>query len=121
MAFDSSWFDSCEDVEVNLRLPKFRMMGRTRSLSALAEELGLNEIFETPERYFLGDIEQQVVIQVDEFGTIAAAFMDYQVVESDPENVSLDRPFAYLIRDRGTGTILLMGTYLDPTGHWTSR
>jgi serine protease inhibitor len=53
MAFDPSWFDSRRRTrEVVLRLPKFRMMGRTRRLNALANQLGLKEVFETQECIF---------------------------------------------------------------------
>jgi serine protease inhibitor len=60
------------------------------------------------------------VIEVDESGTRVGGFMDIPIANCLPEQVSFNRPFAYLIRDGITGTILLMGTYLNPTGHGTS-
>jgi serpin B len=135
-AIDPSWLDSDRhgDAIVHLRLPKFRAMGPTLSLNELARELGLKEVFETQEPIFpqtegeprlaMGEIKQQVVIEVDEVGTSiehvtylggAARGLPPPVV-----HVNFDRPFAFVIRDQVTGTILLMGTYLDPTGHSTS-
>jgi serpin B len=128
-AFDPSWLNSLEDARVHLRLPKFRVQGPTLSLNALAKELGLKEVFEAGARIFpqpeeeqrleMGDIKQQVVIEVDEAGTRAAVFTLSVLMRGEPPEevwVDLDRPFAYLIRNRATRTILLMGTYLDPTG-----
>jgi serpin B len=134
MALDPSWFDSsmsgAQSAKVHLGLPKFRMMGSTLSLKALAKELGLKGIFETDEEIFpelegeprlvMGDIKQQVRIDVNEAGTTVAAFAWLFGGKCRPFDVDLNRPFAYLIRDHVTGTILLMGTYLDPTGHETS-
>jgi serine protease inhibitor len=56
------------------------------------------------------DINQQVVIEVDESGIRAAAlggrFMSRGLPPSKVE-VTLDRPFAYLIRDRVAETVIL--------------
>jgi serpin B len=132
-SLNSSWFDSRERVPVRLRLPKFRVIGSALSLKALAKELGLREVFDRSEPIFpqmdggtplaMSDIVQQVVIEVDESGTRAAAFTFMINTFSLPPPavpLNLDRPFAYLIRNQATETILFMGTYLDPTGHQTS-
>jgi serpin B len=132
-SLDPSWFASSETAKVHLRLPKFRMMGSTLSFNTLAKELGLRDVFETDQQIFpelegeprlvMGDIKQQVVIDVDEAGTTAASITWHMAGKSRPPpvvQVDLDRPFAYLIRDHVTGTILIMGTYLDPTGHESS-
>jgi serine protease inhibitor len=52
LAFDPSWFDSREATVVHLRLPKFRVMGTTRSLNELVGDLGLKEVFESRECIF---------------------------------------------------------------------
>jgi serpin B len=128
-SLDSSWLDACERRSVRLRLPKFRVIGSALSLNALAKELGLREVFDRTESIFpqmegetplaMADIVQQVVIEVDESGTRAAAFTFVSTARCIPPPevaLNLDRPFAYLIRNQVTGTILFMGTYLDPTG-----
>jgi serpin B len=132
MAIDPSWFDSGSLSKVHLRLPKFSVHGGRLELEEIARELGLNEVFETEERIFpqpsceppiaMGKIRQQVVIELDEEGTRAVAFTLVEgellfsaVIELPEVWVNVDRPFAYVIRNRGTGTILFMGTCLDPT------
>jgi serpin B len=135
-AIDPSWLDSDRhgDAVIDLRLPKFRLMGPTLSLNELASELGLKEVFETQEPIFpqiegearlaMGEIKQQVVIEVDEVGTRIAELTSFGGWARGPPppvvRVNFDRPFAFVIRDQVTGTILLMGTYLDPTGQSTS-
>jgi serpin B len=131
-AIDSSWFDSCRRGPVRLRLPKFRVRGPTLSFNVLSSKLGLKEVFETHERIFpqaegepplaMGDIQQRVVIEVDESGTRAAVASLSTFAARGPRpppevRIDFDRPFAYLVRDRVSGTILIMGTYLDPAAH----
>jgi serpin B len=131
MELGPSWFDSQNDAQVHLRLPKFRIMGPTVSFNAVAKELGLKKVFEAEEPIFpqmygglqMGDITQQVTVEVDEVGTkgaIVGAAAARKCLPPPVVHVNLDRPFAYLIRDRVTGTILLMATYLNPPGDGTS-
>jgi serpin B len=129
MALNPSWLSSGEYAHVHLRLPKFRATGPELSFKALAEGLGLKEVFETEGHIFpqpegeprmkMCDIKQQVVIEVDESGTRAAvAGIGAAAACKGPPlpkvRVNLDRPFAFLTRNRVTETILLMGTYLNP-------
>jgi serine protease inhibitor len=34
---------------------------------------------------------------------------------SQGPTITIDRPFTYLVRDRGVGTILFIGRVIDPT------
>jgi serpin B len=63
----------------------------------------------------LGLAEHEAVIEVDEAGTRAAAATGGAMVASHGPTVTLDRPFLYVIRDRGAGTILFIGRVTDPT------
>ncbi|MFK7857447.1 MAG: serpin family protein [Granulosicoccus sp.] len=58
--------------------------------------------------------KQRARIEVDENGTRAAAVTAVAGIESQPEFVSIDRPFVYLIRDRVTGLILFTGRVVSP-------
>ena len=57
-------------------------------------------------------------ISVDEAGTEAAAAtavtMKLTAVPSVPIEVTMDRPFIFLIRDIQTGTILFLGRVANP-------
>jgi serpin B len=128
LALDSSSFDSDWTANVHLRLPKFGVAGDVLSLNAVAKDLGLNELFESDEPIFpqpegeqrvkLGEMKQRVVIIVDESARWHSNDRIKPAVCARPPDVriDMDRPFAYLIRDRVTGTILLMGTYLESIG-----
>jgi serpin B len=64
------------------------------------------------------DILHKAFIAVDEAGTEAAAATAVIVGESSapesPVDVTLDRPFIFLIRDIETGTILFVGRVVNP-------
>jgi serpin B len=70
-------------------------------------------------RLFIPEIVQQVIVEVDEEGTKAAAVtmvrshLESAVYRPEVE-VNADRAFAYAIQNRVTGTILFMGTCLNP-------
>ncbi len=57
-------------------------------------------------------------ISVDEAGIEAAAatgaVMQTESERPEPVMVTVDRPFVFLIRDRGTGTILFLGRVVEP-------
>jgi serpin B len=69
---------------------------------------------------FISDVIHRAFVAVDEAGTEAAAATAVIVgTRSMPEEpyvqVTIDRPFIFLIRDIQTGTILFVGRVLDPT------
>jgi serpin B len=65
--------------------------------------------------FWLGLVEHESYVEVDEEGTRAAAATGGVMVESHGPTVQVDRPFLYVIRDRGAGTILFIGRVTDPT------
>jgi len=68
----------------------------------------------------IGDIIQQVFLEVNEVGTEAAAIgttlVDYY---GDFKNFIVDRPFLFFIKHENTGTLLFWGTIVDPTNNDT--
>jgi serpin B len=68
----------------------------------------------------IGDIIQQVFLEVNEVGTEAAAVgtavVDYS---GDVKNFIVDRPFIFFINHEITGTLLFWGTIVDPTNDET--
>jgi serpin B len=64
--------------------------------------------------YFIDSISHVARIDVDETGTTAGAATDVAIAASHGPTVSIDRPFFYFIRDRGSGAILFMGHVTDP-------
>ena len=67
---------------------------------------------------FIADVIHKAFVSVDEAGTEAAAatavVMALTAVPEEPVEVTVDRPFIFLIRDIETGTILFVGRIVDP-------
>lgn len=70
---------------------------------------------------YIEDVIHKAFVLVDEEGTEAAAAtaVIMGVPESagpppEPIRVTVDRPFVFLIRDRGTDAILFVGRVMDP-------
>jgi serpin B len=122
-------FEGAEPREVELGLPKFEFRTQA-SLADALKALGMPIAFTdaadfsqmTPAEndLYIQDVIHEAFISVDEHGTEAAAATAVVVgVTSAPppeEKVELtvDRPFLFLIRDSETGAILFMGRVLDP-------
>jgi len=119
--------------DVHLYLPRFEME-HSLSLSDALIAMGMPTAFdegradfggmaELPpsQRLFISDVLHKAFVSVDEEGTEAAAATAVIVgVTSDsvdppqPVIFRADRPFLFLIRDAGTGSILFTGHVADP-------
>ena len=67
---------------------------------------------------FIDEVIHKSFVSVDEAGTEAAAatavIMKLTAIPGMPVNVTIDRPFIFLIRDIETGAILFVGRVLNP-------
>lgn len=63
----------------------------------------------------LDQVEHEAFVEVDEQGTRAAAATGAEMAGSHGATIDVDRPFLYLVWDRGAGTILFIGRVTDPT------
>ena len=67
---------------------------------------------------WISEVVHKAFVSVDEEGTEAAAATAVVMVESGPSKepleVTVDRPFIFLIRDTGTGTVLFLGRVSNP-------
>ncbi len=112
---------------VSLRLPRFsvrlpsllgdplRALGMRRAFTDAADFTGLT----VREPLKISEVIHEGFIEVTEAGTEAAAATAVVFVDGGiaPGFVSLtvNRPFYYFIRDRGTGALLFIGRVVDPT------
>jgi serpin B len=84
---------------------------------AFTDDADLSGMTGNPE-LFISDVIHKAFVAVDEAGTEAAAatavIMDLTAVPEPPMEVSIDRPFVFLIRDIETGAILFVGRVLNP-------
>lgn len=118
---------------VNLAMPKFRMetssrlvrgepilpnLGMRRATAAEADLTGIDGGKGGPGRLFISEVIHEAVIEVDEQGTEAAGATGVVVGRTSMPptvNVTLDRPFIFLIVDHETGSVLFMGRMVNPT------
>lgn len=67
---------------------------------------------------FISDVFHKAFVSVDEEGTEAAAatavVMSLTSMPESPVELTVDRPFLFLIREHETGTVLFMGRVVNP-------
>jgi len=115
-------------MQVALTMPKFELesdfslaqvlvaMGMPDAFSMDADFSGMDGTHEL----FIKDVVHKAFVSVDEAGTEAAAATAVVVAEKAmmPEEiveVTVDRPFVFLIRDIKTGAILFVGRVVNPS------
>ena len=109
---------------VTLTMPRFEFDSEF-SLKNTLEDMGMPAAFSaadfsgmTGTRYlYIRDVVHKAFVSVDEAGTEAAAATAVVMEEEAPEplvEVTVDRPFIFLIRDIETGAILFIGRVLNP-------
>ncbi len=113
--------------QVSLTMPKFEYESSFGLKQALST-LGMGVAF-TPDADFSGmngdhnlliqDVLHKAFVSVDEAGTEAAAasavIVGITAMPAQQAQVTIDRPFLFLIRDIATGSIIFVGRVLNPT------
>jgi len=115
-----------QPTEVALTMPQFEFdsefslkdtlagMGMPIAFSSSADFSGMTGNREL----LISDVIHKAFVAVDEAGTEAAAatavIMKLTAVPEPPVEVTMDRPFIFLIRDIDTGAILFVGRVLNP-------
>ena len=133
-ALDAAMVDTAveklQERELVLTMPKFEF-DSDFSLSKALQTLGMPSAFSSAADFsgmtgdrdlFIADVIHKAFVSVDEEGTEAAAATAVVMAElaappeeeEEPLVVTIDRPFVFLIRDIGTGSVLFVGRVLDP-------
>jgi serpin B len=114
------------DVEVTM--PRFAFQSSV-DLEAVLKALGVTDAFDNDradysgmtqqERLFISAALHQATIEVDEQGTVATAataiVMDTTSARVDPQRISLDRPFFFVIHDVEARIPVFVGRVADPS------
>jgi len=119
--------ENLEKREVRLRMPKFEF-DSSFSLKKALTEMGMPLAFSEGADFsgmtgkkdlFISDVIHKAFVSVDEAGTEAAAatavIMELTAMPETPLEVTLNRPFIFLIRDIETGAILFVGRVINPS------
>ncbi len=113
-------------TQVDLRFPRFKIesefdlggalsgMGMPTAFTDLADFSGM-----TGKRdLYISAVVHKAFVEVDEAGTEAAAatavVMRATAMPLQPEEVTVDRPFVFFIRDIQTGSIIFIGRVVNP-------
>jgi serpin B len=117
---------------LELTIPKWTFASRSVSLKQTLSALGMRAAFDpgaanfsgmadvtqTGENLFIGDVFHKAFVAVDEAGTEAAAATGVVAGATSaappPTQMTIDRPFIFLIRDQATGAVLFLGRVTDP-------
>ena len=116
-----------QPTEVTLTIPQFEF-DSDFSLKDTLAEMGMPIAFSSAADFsgmtgnrelFISDVVHKAFVAVDEAGTEAAAatavIMELTAVPEPAVEVTLNRPFIFLIRDIETGAVLFVGRVLNPT------
>ncbi len=105
------------DVESSFSLAEvLKSLGMPDAFSMAADFSGMDGTYEL----FIQDVVHKAFVTVDEEGTEAAAATAVIVglkgmMPEEPVEVTVDRPFVFLIRDIQTGTVLFVGRVVNPS------
>ncbi|MEM7713309.1 MAG: serpin family protein [Cyanobacteria bacterium P01_A01_bin.68] len=111
----------------SLRLPRFKMDYEATLNDALSA-LGMEEAFTNSANFSemgnnlkISQVKHKTFVEVNEEGTKAAAttsvgieLTSAQIPSQKPFRMIVDRPFFCAIRDNQTGTVLFMGSIVEP-------
>jgi len=129
MAKYQSYIASSKTFSTQVRMPKFKITYKTL-LNGVLSEMGMaqsfgnadfSRLFEESLPLQISRVIHQSFIELDEEGTEAAAATVVEVSftsanpNPQPLEISIDKPFAFFIRERHSNTILFAGKLLDPT------
>lgn len=122
------WMASFDTMTGNIQLPRFKLEYEKKlndALKALGMEVAFDErranferMVDIPSGAHIQEVKHKSFIEVNEEGTEASASTSVQMnTESAPVesfNLRIDRPFFFTIQEKETGTLLFMGSVVEP-------
>jgi len=125
----NSWSTLFSNRDIQLQLPKFKYAYEEKKMIPILSDMGMGVAFNPVNADFTrinsgGDLYisrvlHKTYIETNEDGSEAAAAtvveISYTSVDPDqPYYFTINRPFIYFIREKSTGTILFIGTVMNP-------
>ncbi|MGC9527121.1 MAG: serpin family protein [Limnospira sp.] len=119
-----NWINQSEYVELEIWFPKFKLTSSFNmkpTLKAMGMESAFSEVADfsgiSPEKpFYLYDVVHKAFVDVNERGTEASAATGVIAGSRSAvrDRVRVDRPFMFAIRDFESGTILFLGSVVNP-------
>lgn len=106
-----------------LKLPKFTLRYE-KKLNDVLTDLGMGGSFTKEANFrgiadtslFISEVKHKTFLQIDEEGTEASGATSVGIgATSAPPSFVVDRPFVVVLRENHSGTILFIGTVMDPS------
>lgn len=126
----NSWYPQFSENAVKLRLPRFKFEYSEMMMKQAMSELGMPTAFDENSADFtrindagniyISEVKHKTFIETNEEGTEAAAVtsvgMAVTSIGNDPVPIEFtcDRPFVFFIHEKTTGSILFIGTVMNP-------
>ncbi|MDM9385447.1 serpin family protein [Chlorogloeopsis sp. ULAP01] len=119
------WMSQFTKREGFIRLPRFKTDYEITLNNAL-KALGMGEAFSNQadfsnmgKNFAISEVKHKTFVEVNEEGTEAAATTSVGIVATsmpldEPFRMIVDRPFLCAIRDNQTGSVLFIGSIVDP-------
>ena len=122
------WMNQFQMRDGEIQLPRFQFDYEIQLNDAL-KALGMEAAFDanqadfanmTPAQVTIDEVKHKTFVEVNEEGTEAAAVtsvgitLTSAVISQSPFQMIVDRPFFCAIRDNQTGTLLFMGSVVEP-------
>jgi serpin B len=123
------WINSMYETELDIYLPKFTVETDNYNLNNYLKNLGMSAAFTSAANFsgiiesldlFISKVVHKAFIDVNEEGTEAAAatavIVELTAVNGGGSRIvfDADHPFLYLIKHKETGTVLFMGSMINP-------
>lgn len=121
-----NWLQQLNEKEIYLKLPRFELEYE-KDLKTTMCALGMQSVFDLQladfslineaRDLFIGLLKQKTFVKVDEEGAEAAAvtIVGMELTAAMPEiQMTLDRPFLFVIKEKSTSCVLFMGRIGNP-------
>ncbi len=122
------WSQQFRETDIQLQLPKFKYEYEEKKMKPILADMGMEIAFSDYADFTrinlaggitISRVLHKTYIETNEEGTEAAAAttveIGYTTIGPDqPYYFTINRPFIYFIREKSSGTILFIGTVMNP-------
>lgn len=124
-----TWSTQFANRDIQLQLPKFKYKYEEKQMNPVLSDMGMNVAFDSDKADFtrinangglyISRILHKTFIETNEEGSEAAAVTAVEIVVTSagpiqPYTFNINRPFVYFIQEKSSGTILFIGTVMNP-------
>jgi serine protease inhibitor len=125
----NNWSRQLNAKDIQIELPKFKFKYNEGGMIPILSAMGMSIAFDPYNADFtrinsngglyISDIKHKTYIETNEEGTEAAAVTSVgvgvtSVNPNEPYNLLINKPFVFFINEKATGSILFIGTVMNP-------